>query len=76
CRGTRSSYEGTCPHRPLCSYATDAKSAIGQAVLHLSKVNEEAHNADPEMYSHAVREEEKGEEEREREGQGGKWQRS
>ncbi|XP_019855060.1 PREDICTED: E3 ubiquitin-protein ligase MYCBP2-like isoform X1 [Amphimedon queenslandica] len=29
-----------------------AKSAIGQAVLHLTKVNEEARNADPGMYSH------------------------
>ena len=31
-----------------------AKSAIGQAVLHLTKINEEARNADPGMYSHTV----------------------
>ena len=28
--------------------------AFGQIVLHLGKVNEEAHNADSGMYSHTV----------------------
>ena len=31
-----------------------AKSAIGQVVLHLTKINEGASNADPGMYSHTV----------------------
>ena len=31
-----------------------AKSAIGQAVLHVTKIAEEARNADPGMYSHTV----------------------
>ena len=30
-----------------------AKSAIGQVVLHLTKINEEASNADPGTYSHS-----------------------
>ena len=31
-----------------------AKSAIGLVVLHLTKINEEASNVDPGMYSHTV----------------------